>query len=138
MRAIQDPASTLAAYGRYDVMLANPLHDGMNLAALEGPVLNERSGVLVLSKGAGAYARFRRYALGVDPVDIDETADAILQGLEMSEHDRTRRNRGLVRTIAGHTPSTWLAHGPEASVRSSIWRNQPSCGWREKLRIGRV
>ena len=109
MRVSQDPASTLAAYGRYDVMLANPLHDGMNLAALEGPVLNERSGVLVLSKGAGAYARFHRYALGVDPTDIDETADAILQGLEMSEQDRTRRNRGLVRTIAGHTPSTWLA-----------------------------
>ena len=41
--------------------------------------------------------------------DIAGTADAILQGLEISEHDRTRRNRGLVRTIAGHTPSTWLA-----------------------------
>jgi trehalose 6-phosphate synthase len=114
MRTQQDVAYTVAAYGLYDLMLANPIHDGMNLAALEGPVVNERLGVLVLSRSAGAYARLRRYALGVEPTDVAGTADAIVQGLAMGEPERVRRGRGLVRTIAGHTPSTWLADQLEA------------------------
>ncbi|MGH9297589.1 MAG: alpha,alpha-trehalose-phosphate synthase (UDP-forming), partial [Acidimicrobiales bacterium] len=51
-----DFASTVAALRRYDVLLVNPLRDGMNLVAKEGPALNERDGVLVLSEQAGAYA----------------------------------------------------------------------------------
>ena len=32
----------VAAYDQYDAMLVNPVHDGMNLVAMEGPVVNTR------------------------------------------------------------------------------------------------
>ena len=32
----------VAAYDQYDAMLVNPVHDGMNLVAMEGSVLNSR------------------------------------------------------------------------------------------------
>ena len=31
------------------------------------------------------------------------------QALEMDEDERTRRARGLSRTVLAHTPATWLA-----------------------------
>jgi len=41
----------LAAMKRYDVLLVNTIIDGMNLVAKEGVLLNDRSGVLILSEG---------------------------------------------------------------------------------------
>ena len=49
-----DFARSLAAYRLADVLLVNPLRDGMNLVAKEGPVITERGCVLVLSREAGA------------------------------------------------------------------------------------
>ena len=48
------PAS-VAAYMEYDVLLVNPVMDGLNLVAKEAPLVNARDGVLVLSRNAGAY-----------------------------------------------------------------------------------
>ena len=47
--------ATVAALRRYDQLLVNPIRDGLNLVAMEGPAVNERDGVLVLSREAGAY-----------------------------------------------------------------------------------
>ena len=44
----------LAAMRWYDVLLVNSIIDGMNLVAKEGALINERSGVIILSEGAGA------------------------------------------------------------------------------------
>ena len=50
----------------------------MNLVSKEGPVLNERDGVVVLSTKLGAYEQLREVALGVDPSDdIEGTAEAL-------------------------------------------------------------
>ena len=50
----------------YDVLLVNPVRDGLNLVAKEGPVVNERGGSVVLSTEAGSHdelvARHGRYA----------------------------------------------------------------------------
>ena len=43
-----DYPRSLAALTRYDVLLVNPIRDGMNLVAKEGPVLNTADGVLAL------------------------------------------------------------------------------------------
>ena len=48
----------LAAMRRYDVLLVNPISDGMNLVAKEGPAANERDGVLVLSRTVGTFGRW--------------------------------------------------------------------------------
>ena len=45
----------VAAYKHYDVLLVNPIFDGMNLIAKEAPLVNERDGVLILSENAGAH-----------------------------------------------------------------------------------
>ena len=41
-----DLEEAMAAYKHYDVLLVNAMFDGMNLVAKEGPVVNERNGVI--------------------------------------------------------------------------------------------
>jgi trehalose 6-phosphate synthase len=109
VRVQEDYAFAVAAYDLYDVLFVNPTYDGMNLVAMEGPLVNRRDGVLVLSQNAGAFSRLGRQALGVNPFDLAETAEAIREGLEMPDEERARRARGLSRTVQAHTPANWLA-----------------------------
>jgi trehalose 6-phosphate synthase len=99
----------VAAYGQYDVLLVNPVFDGMNLVAKEGPVLNRAGGVLVLSRNAGAFQELGRYALPVNPFDVGETADAIAAALEMGKEERRRRARGLRRAVQRTRLADWVA-----------------------------
>ncbi|MEJ7582889.1 MAG: trehalose-6-phosphate synthase [Acidimicrobiales bacterium] len=46
---------SVAGLRRYDALLVNPIRDGLNLVAKEGPLVNDRDGVLVLSSEAGAH-----------------------------------------------------------------------------------
>lgn len=105
----EDYGYAVAAYGLYDVLFVNPTYDGMNLVAMEGPVVNRRRGALVLSRNAGAFDRLGKHALGVNPFDLAETAAAIREGLEMPQEERTRHARGLSRSVQAHTPATWIA-----------------------------
>jgi trehalose 6-phosphate synthase len=98
----------VAAYGLYDVMLVNPIFDGMNLVSMEGPLVNKRHGALILSRNAGAYARLGRYALSINPFDLAGTADAIAEALEMPAPERARRARGLGRAVLTRNPVRWL------------------------------
>jgi trehalose 6-phosphate synthase len=108
VRVQEDFRFAVAAYTRYDVLLVNPVYDGMNLVCMEGPLVNERHGVLALSTNAGAYSRVGRHALGLNPFDLQETADAIREALEMPAEERTRRARGLTRSVLAHSPESWL------------------------------
>jgi len=108
VRVKDDYAGALAAYGLYDVLFVNPVYDGMNLVAMEGPLLNRRHGVLVLSRNAGAYWRLGRYALAVNPFDLGEMADALAQALEMPPDERARRARGLARLVLSNPPERWV------------------------------
>ena len=103
-----DYDEVVAAYGLYDALIVNPVYDGMNLVAMEGPILNRRRGALVLSRNAGAYGRIGQHALGVNPFDVDETAAAIAAALTMPEDERDRRSRGLRRAVVASTPARWL------------------------------
>lgn len=58
---------TLAAYRHYDVLLVNATFDGMNLVAKEGPIVNQRDGVLVLSENTGASEELGAFAVSVNP-----------------------------------------------------------------------
>jgi trehalose 6-phosphate synthase len=114
IRVQEDYAFAVAAYALYDVLFVNPAYDGMNLVAMEGPLVNRRNGVLVLSRNAGAFGRLGRQALGTNPFDLAETSEALREALEMPADERTRRARGLARTVQAHTPSNWLASQLEA------------------------
>jgi trehalose 6-phosphate synthase len=108
LRTDESYARAVAAYGLYDALLVNPIFDGMNLVAMEGPLVNRRHGALILSQNAGAFARLGRHALAVNPFDVAETAEAIGAALDMSREERVRRARGLTRAVLTRNPVRWL------------------------------
>jgi trehalose 6-phosphate synthase len=103
-----DYPRSLAACAVADVLLVNPIRDGMNLVAQEGPVLSERGCALVLSREAGAAATLAADALLVNPYDITETAEALHQALAMTDAERQRRSAALAATAAADPPARWL------------------------------
>lgn len=104
-----DYPRSLAAYGLADVLLVNPIRDGMNLVAKEGPVLSERGCALVLSREAGAAAELSEDALVVNPYDVSQTAEALHQGLLMPRDQRAERCARLVSAATALPPQRWFA-----------------------------
>jgi len=103
-----DLEEAVAAYKNYDVMIVNAMFDGMNLVAKEGPLVNERDGVSILSENTGAHEELGEYALSVNPFDIEETADAIFTALTMSAQERKRRAQGLKDVVTARDPGDWI------------------------------
>jgi trehalose 6-phosphate synthase len=103
-----DYPRSLAACAVADVLLVNPVRDGMNLVAQEGPVLSERGCALVLSREAGAAATLDGDALLVNPFDVSETAAALHQALAMPDAERRQRSAALAATAAASPPARWL------------------------------
>jgi trehalose 6-phosphate synthase len=109
-----DYPRSLAACGLADVLLVNPIRDGMNLVAEEGPILSERGCALVLSREAGAAALVGEAALLVNPYDVTATADALHAGLIMPAAERQRRSATIAGAAAARAPRRWLAEQVEA------------------------
>jgi len=84
-------ARAVAALQSYDVLMVNAIADGMNLVAKEGPIVNDRDGVLVLSERAGARQQLEPGAIIISPCDVYATAEALHQGLTMSKKEREER-----------------------------------------------
>lgn len=103
-----DYPRSLAACRVADVLVVNPIRDGMNLVAEEGPVLSDHGCALVLSREAGAASLLGSDALLVNPYDITATASAMQQALTMPDDERRRRCTALANAAAGQAPSTWL------------------------------
>jgi trehalose 6-phosphate synthase len=104
-----DFARNVAGLARYDVLLVNPLKDGLNLVAKEGPILNQRDGVVCLSRDAGAYDELADAVLGVHPYDLDQTAAALHTALSMSPDERRVQAEHVRELAAARRPSDWLA-----------------------------
>ncbi len=103
-----DRARALACMREYDALLVNPLLDGMNLVVKEGALINERAGVIVLSRTAGAYEQLGPHTLGVPPTDIDALSDALYLALTMPARDRLNRAAGLREILERESAQTWL------------------------------
>ncbi len=103
-----DRARSIAALTAYDVLLVNPVRDGMNLVAKEGPLLNRAAGVLVLSREAGAWEELHPAALGINPFDVSETAAALDAALSMEPPDRAARAAALRGIVSRQTAADWL------------------------------
>jgi trehalose 6-phosphate synthase len=104
-----DPGRSIAALMRYDVLLVNPLRDGLNLVAKEGPIVNTTDGVLALSREAGAFAELHPEALEINPFDVTGTAGVLLRALDMEPTERTRRAEALRTLVSRRKPGDWLA-----------------------------
>ncbi len=104
-----DRPRSVAALTRYDVLLVNPVRDGLNLVAKEGPLVNTNDGVLVLSREAGAWPELEGAALGVDPFDVTGTARALGTALAMAPEERATRAADLRARVRARTAADWLA-----------------------------
>ena len=99
---------SVAAYKQYDVLLVNAIYDGLNLVAKEGPLVNERDGVLILSENAGAHEELGPWALSVNPFDLEEQAQAIHEAIVMSQEERHARLEAIREHIRAHDVAGWL------------------------------
>ncbi len=99
---------TVAAYRQYDVLLVNAIYDGLNLVAKEGPLVNERDGVLILSENAGAHEELGPWALSINPFDIEAQAQAIHAAIEMPLQERQARLGAIREHVHSHDVAAWL------------------------------
>jgi trehalose 6-phosphate synthase len=103
-----DYPRSLAAFRIADVLLVNPLRDGMNLVAKEGPVITDQGCALVLSREAGAADELGEDAFLVNPFDVSGTAEALHEALCLTEDDRLQRSTRLAKAAGAHPPADWL------------------------------
>jgi trehalose 6-phosphate synthase len=99
------------------VLLVNPVSDGMNLVAKEGPLVNRRDGVVVLSTETGAWEELRDVAFGVHPLDVSATAEVLAGALRLGPGERRDRAAQLREVAAARTPAEWLADQLAAANR---------------------
>jgi len=109
-----DYPRSLAACGLADVLLVNPIRDGMNLVAMEGPILSERGCGLVLSREAGAASLIGDSALLINPYDVTATAQALHAALCMPAAERRWRSDAISGAASARAPRRWLSEQLEA------------------------
>jgi trehalose 6-phosphate synthase len=103
-----DYAQALSGLSIADVVLVNPLIDGMNLVAKEAVVVTERDAALVLSETAGAFDQLADGVLAVAPADVVGTADALARGLSMRRSERRARLERLRAVVEREDITWWL------------------------------
>ncbi|MEM7143377.1 MAG: trehalose-6-phosphate synthase [Actinomycetota bacterium] len=109
-----DFPKSVAHLRRYDVLLVNPIRDGLNLVAEEGPLVNERDGVVVLSREAGVHDQLEGAVLTVNPFDVTDQAAALAAALDMAAPDRSALAGEVRRRSEARRPSDWLAEQLDA------------------------
>ncbi len=108
LRLRENLEEAIAAYKHYDLLMVNAMFDGMNLIAKEGPLVNERNGVSLLSENTGAHEELADFSLSVNPFDVQDQADAIHRALTMSARERSWRAQGLKRIVTARDPGDWV------------------------------
>lgn len=90
--------------------MVTSLHDGMNLVAKEFIASRDQNdGVLILSRFAGA-ANELHGAVIINPYDIEQSADAIKDSLEMSYEIQQQKMKQMRRMVMGHNVYSWAAN----------------------------
>jgi trehalose 6-phosphate synthase len=98
----------LAAMAEADALIVNPVWDGMNLVAKEGPSVSENDTVLILSRNAGAADDLADGALLINPFDTWELAQAIRTALDMPADERAERAKRLLAGAGALPPNAWF------------------------------
>jgi trehalose 6-phosphate synthase len=105
-----DRDQALAAMQRCDVLLINSLQDGMNLVAKEWAVVADEDapGVSIVSETAGVAAAAADSALLISPLDVEGTARAMAQALDMGLDERRERHARFLERVNAWTARDWL------------------------------
>jgi trehalose 6-phosphate synthase len=104
-----DRVRALAAMQFYDVLLVNPIIDGMNLVAKEGAVVNQRDGVIVLSRTVGAFHQLAKGSIPTSPVDAEETAEALYKALMLPADERKIKAATARQAVERSDLTKWMA-----------------------------
>jgi trehalose 6-phosphate synthase len=104
-----DYPRSMAALARADVVLVNPISDGLNLVAKEAMVVNVRHGRLVLSPECGSWEELGADAYRADPFDVGATAAALSAALDAPPDEAERRSTALRTASLARRPAHWLA-----------------------------
>jgi trehalose 6-phosphate synthase len=99
----------VAAYRDFDVLLVNPIYDGMNLVAKEAMMVNERAGALVLSENAGAHEELGEWAVSVNPFDVSATAEALYAAIAMPAAARRASQEAIRQVVRANDIGRWLS-----------------------------
>jgi len=114
-------AKAVALYKHYDVLMVNPIFDGMNLVAKEAPLVNERDGVLMLSENAGAHEELGSFAVSINPFDVSAQADALHEALSMPRAERRARAEQIRRVVSENDIMKWLtAQQSDIAAKRSV------------------
>jgi trehalose 6-phosphate synthase len=103
-----DRTQALAAMQYYDVLLVNPIIDGMNLVAKEGPIVNLNDGIVVLSRTAGAFQQMGKASIPTSPTDVRETAQALYNALTLSSDERRIKAAQARQIVERQDLNKWL------------------------------
>jgi len=104
-----DISRAIAGYKQFDVLIVNPIYDGMNLVAKEGVVVNRRGGTLVLSENAGTHEELGEWAITINPFDVDATADALHRALLMDPVERHARLERMRAVVQQNDVARWIS-----------------------------
>lgn len=119
-----EPAEVYQYYRAADFCHVGSLHDGMNLVAKEFVTArSDERGVLILSEFAGA-AQQLRAALLVNPLRIDQSAEAIAQALRMPRVEQAKRMRILRANVASFDASWWARQMVDDAARHCAMRDR--------------
>jgi len=99
---------SVAGYKQFDVLLVNPVFDGLNLVTKEAFLVNERDGALVLSENAGVHAELGEWAITVNPIDVSGQADALYEALMLGPGERSRRAEAIRAQVRKHDIKAWV------------------------------
>jgi trehalose 6-phosphate synthase len=99
---------SVAGYKQFDVLLVNPVFDGLNLVSKEAFLVNEHDGVLVLSENAGVYEELGEWALTVNPIDVAGQAEALYEALVLEPAERRRRAEAIREHVRAHDIREWV------------------------------
>jgi trehalose 6-phosphate synthase len=104
-----DREDLLAHYRACDIAFVTPLKDGMNLVAKEYCACRiEQDGTLILSQFAGAAEQLKAGAFLVNPYDIEQMADAILKGFQMTQAERSARMKRMRHMVRKENVFWWV------------------------------
>ena len=116
----QNYPRALAAMQVYDVLLVNPIADGMNLVAKEGVLVNQRDGVLLLSEFAGAIYELGEHALQISPFDVYSATETLHQALTMPYDERASRAAALREIVKTAGVKEWFSRQVQDSLSALI------------------
>jgi trehalose 6-phosphate synthase len=103
-----DYGMAIAALRLADVVIVNPIVDGMNLVAKEAVLIGEREPVLVLSETAGAAEQLAADSVSVAPADVAGTTAAMERALAMTPQERRARLRRMRASVREEDLDWWL------------------------------